>query len=106
RRAIEPARNAWAEVSREIATATQIQVEGTGNPWTVHPVAEGLNDDERQRFFATGELPPWKLDEMAKLESTHHNGASDGETQEIQDLDYPMPHSELPYQPAPPFAEP
>jgi len=97
RRAIEPARSAWAEVSREITTVTQVPVEGTGNPWTVHPVAEGLTEDERDKFFKTGELPTWKIDEMAKMEVVHRNGANGASALDAPDsdlLEYPMPHDE------------
>lgn len=106
RRALEPARSAWAEVSKEITAVTQIPAEVTGNPWTVHPIADGLSLEERERFFATGEIPTWKRQELAKLDAVHSNGSIDSDNGEIAEIDYPMPHSTLAYQPAPPFTEP
>ena len=111
RRAIEPARAAWEDVSREITTTVQSAtaditdaVKVTGNPWTVHPIAEGLSDDERTRFFKTGALPDWKLKEMAEKGNVlTTNGTSPEATGDLPELDYPMPHAQLAYQPAPPF---
>jgi sec-independent protein translocase protein TatA len=123
RKAIEPARTAWNDVQREITTGLDIQgqlqgrstavastgsataaasaTQPTGNPWKVHPLAEGLSDEERQRFFETGEIPVWKRQELEDLEKASRNGHG----KELPALDYPMPHAEMAYQPAPPFAQ-
>ena len=107
RQALEPARTAWSEVSREITSAIDMPVEITGNPWKVHPIAEGLSPEERERFFATGEIPPWKQQELRKLDAVRGNGSADAAPAEgLPDIDYPMPHSTLAYRPAPPFDEP
>jgi len=105
RRAIEPARNAWAEVSREISAVTTVAGEATGNPWTVHPIAEGLSPEERDRFFATGEIPEWKRTELAQLDAVHSNGSSDVPPGDPADLAYPMPHSTLAGEPTAPLGE-
>jgi Tat protein translocase TatB subunit len=104
RRALEPARNAWAEVSREISSVTAAttptaaapsasgEPKPSGNPWEVHPLAEGLSPEERDRFFASGELPQWKLAELEKRDAT--GAAPNGVVNEdLPDIDYPMPHS-------------
>ena len=128
RRAIEPARTAWYDVQREITTGLDLQgqLQGTvasssdgaastpnpkaaqpaGNPWAVHPLAEGLSEEERERFFRTGEIPVWKRKELEDLEKASrngHNGVANGG--DLPALVYPMPHSEMAYQPAPPFAD-
>lgn len=91
RRALEPARSAWADVQREINSATQLATPASGNPWTVHPLAEGLNDEEKERFFTTGELPEWRLTELsAKNPSLNGAGAS---REDLPPLEYPMPHT-------------
>jgi Tat protein translocase TatB subunit len=99
RRALEPARNAWAEVQREInavgAPPPPKPLPGrasSGNPWDVHPLAEGLSDEERDRFFKTGELPEWKLKDMDNYQLSAAGGANGVETGELAELDYPMPH--------------
>jgi sec-independent protein translocase protein TatA len=111
RRALEPARNAWAEVQREInaAGAAPNQQAGgsrqsageaqppSGNPWEVHPLAEGLSDEERERFFATGELPEWRLKDMDKYQLSAVAGQNGAEEGELAALDYPMPHGEAAY---------
>ena len=101
RRALEPARNAWAEVQREInsvaAAPPPKPLEGrasSGNPWDVHPLAEGLSDDERERFFRTGELPDWRLKEMDRYQLSAPDPANGIENGELAELDYPMPHDE------------
>ena len=126
RRAVEPARSAWRDLTSEI---TNVGTEVTGtikpaigtvtatikpahkgevttaipsdNPWTVHPITEGMTPEERAVFMAGGEIPPRILEEMARKEATGANGR--GYMPEVVDLDYPMPHSEIAYQPAPPF---
>ena len=61
RRAIEPARTAWTDVTKEITNVVNLPIEGaSGNPWKVHPLTEGMSDHEQERFFATGELPIWR----------------------------------------------
>jgi sec-independent protein translocase protein TatA len=105
RRALEPARNAWAEVQREInaaGAATHTSKSGetqppSGNPWEVHPLAEGLSDEERERFFATGELPEWRLKDMDRYQLSAVAGTNGAERGELASLDYPMPHGEVAY---------
>ena len=101
RKAMEPARNAWSDVQREIndtvaGTTPQVTATGqpiTGNPWSVHPLAEGLNDEEREEYFKTGALPAWKLAEVEARDMTAVNGSGPLPPEETTDLDYPMPHA-------------
>jgi Tat protein translocase TatB subunit len=110
RRAIEPARNAWADVSREITAVANTGLQASGNPWEVHPLAEGLSDEERARFFASGEIPEWKQIELEKGDALRRNGAGlatlGQESGELPELEYPMPHGSLTYHPTSPFSEP
>src|SRR3954453_7639013 len=99
RRAIEPARTAWSDVTREFSvsmeqTQTSAPAPRSGNPWEVHPLAEGLSDEERERFFTTGEIPLWKREQLEKGVPvfTNGNGAS---PESLAELDYPMPHDPL-----------
>lgn len=104
RRAIEPARNAWVDVTREFTDTvqdarsqlTQVTTAGapiTGNPWKVHPLAEGLSDEERELYFKTGALPEWKLAEITAKNDTPQNGKGPVISDEPAELDYPMPHT-------------
>lgn len=126
RRAMEPARSAWRDLTSEITsvgsevTGTVRSTTGTAtaalkpaqkgqvttaiptdNPWTVHPIMEGMTPEERATFMAGGEIPPRILEELAHKETASSNGH--GYLPEVVELDYPMPHSELAYQPAPAF---
>lgn len=144
RRAIEPARSAWTDLTGEITNVTG-SVTGsmtgltnslntststlfkpahrgemttaitTDNPWTVHPIMANMTEEERAEFMRGGQMPPKILEEMARNDALHtgsndNNGdgsrRASGAFPEITDLDYPMPHSELFYQPAPPFNKP
>lgn len=109
RRAMEPARSAWADVTREInstmqevtaSTTVQVTTKGepiTGNPWKVHPLAEGLSDEERDHYFETGALPDWRLAEIAAKGNTftNTNGNKQLPDGELPELDYPTPHTAL-----------
>ena len=107
RRALEPAREAWSDVTREINDVVQgntptLTTKGeaiTGNPWKVHPLAEGLSDEERDAYFKTGELPAWKLAEIDK-NSVYPNGNKAADPNETLELDYPEPNAELASRPA------
>ena len=113
RRAMEPARSALADMQREISdtvqgTTAQLTASGqpvTGNPWTVHPLAEGLSDEEREHYFKTGALPDWKLAEIAAKEKTSLNGSGAPTEGETLELDYAMPHTQLAYEPASPYGQ-
>lgn len=117
RRALEPARSAWADVQRELTTSLDVSGQATANrsagdqaaaptnPWKVHPLADGLSPEERDRFFNTGELPQWKLDELEKRDATQHNGNGAYPATDMAELDYPMPHAEVRYEAAPPHKE-
>lgn len=106
RRATDPARTAWndltSEITSEINKVTAMPAsEKRGNPWQVHPIMEKMTDAERERFMAGGELPPAIAEEMSKSTISHAStrplvtGGEEGE------LDYPMPHSEMPFHAAP-----
>lgn len=116
RKAMEPARAAWDDVQREIVNTMDIAGGSTGakaasstgkpsgNPWDLHPVAQGLTDEERVRFFTTGELPDWRLKELEALDKESRNGnhaSSALPPGDLPELDYPAPHEPLTYQQAP-----
>ena len=126
RRAMEPARSAWRDLTGEITNDTT-EVQGavrstttsisnsikpgnkgavttaipTENPWTVHPIMEGMTSEERAKFMEGGEIPERIQAELAAKQAARANGG--GYTPEVVDLDYPMPHSTVKYQPAPAF---
>jgi TatA/E family protein of Tat protein translocase len=126
RRAMEPARSAWRDLTGEITNVTS-EVQGavktttatisssikppskgavttaipTENPWTVHPIMEGMTEEERTRFMASGEIPERIQAELVAKQAARSNGG--GYTPEVVDLDYPMPHSTVQHQPAPAF---
>ena len=111
RKADEPARSAWTELSSEISGVTETMAARpratikasrpgekttaipTDNPWKVHPISEGMTDEEREHFMATGVIPDHilaKLDERkAAMGVAANNGA--GATEDGT-LDYPAPH--------------
>lgn len=101
RRAIEPARSAWSDVTREftavIDNPTNSAPAKSGNPWEVHPLAEGMTPEERERFFATGELPKWKLDALTQQHAPYPNGNVSPASGEMPGLDYPAPHEPVHY---------
>ncbi len=116
RRAMEPARSAWRDLTSEITNVgTEVVVTArtaTGaannmlkptrkgevttaipsdNPWKVHPIMEGMTPEEREHFMAGGEIPPRILEEMAAKQASSTNGRA--YIPEVVDLDYPIPHT-------------
>ncbi len=127
RRAIEPARSAWTDLTNEVtgatnsvrsaaaaATASLKSPPGEkttaipiGNPWKVHPIMADMTDEERESFRAGGEIPPRIIEQLAqRTASGDGNGRVKGAFPLVMDIDYPMPHSEIAYQPAPPHDQP
>ena len=104
RRATEPARAVWNDLSREInsiSTATSAPTsatqprQGTGNPWDVHPVLALMTPEERERYMAGGEMPPRveaELERLTQEGDVWRNGDSNL-PDVMEDLVYPMPHS-------------
>lgn len=116
RRAMEPARSAWKDLTSEI-TNVGTEVKGavqsttnsitssikptrqgeaitaipTENPWTVHPIMDGMTPEEKARFMQSGEIPPRIQEELARKQTGGNNG--NGYLPEVIDLEYPMPHS-------------
>jgi sec-independent protein translocase protein TatA len=116
RRAIEPARSAWTELTNEMTNATTsvrsaavaaTSLSGTlrspagekttavpvGNPWKVHPIMADMTEAERETFMKGGEIPPRILERLAQGE--HGNGRVKGAFPDVVDINYPMPHSKL-----------
>ena len=110
RQAVEPARSAWTELSSEITGVTEtlatpqratIKPSRPGekttaipaeNPWKIHPITEGMTEEERDHFMATGVIPEHIL---ADLESrkTGVPAANNGSgALEASTLAYPAPH--------------
>jgi Tat protein translocase TatB subunit len=131
RRAVEPARSAWNDLTGEItnvgatvssATSSLTTTAGarstvfkptspgerstaitTENPWQVHPIMANMTEEERETFMRVGEVPPRILEELSRAEAVHStNGKSVLEGYDIVDIEYPMPHAEIPSEPAPP----
>ncbi|HKP53500.1 MAG TPA: twin-arginine translocase TatA/TatE family subunit [Chloroflexia bacterium] len=101
RRATEPARSAWSDLTTEINKVTAPPPsEKTGNPWTVHPIMQNMTPEEREKFMQGGEMPPAVAEEMAQV-TLAYGGSSSVARRDVPELDYPMPHSEMSFQPAP-----
>jgi len=102
RRATEPARSAWTDMTTEINTA----ITATGNPWTVHPILEKMTLEERENYMKGGEMPERVAQELEQMEREAPSSPQ-LDTLEVADLDYPMPHAEVPFLPSTSFsAEP
>jgi sec-independent protein translocase protein TatB len=100
RRATEPARSAIRDISEEINRATSaatVNQKPSGNPWEVHPIMQGMTQEERETFLAGGEMPE-RIAKELESQTLHHISANGSSPEEIGDLDYPMPHSELKYE--------
>jgi Tat protein translocase TatB subunit len=96
RRATEPARSALQEITAEInktadSITTTINQKPSGNPWEVHPILQGMTDEEREVFMAGGPMPERLANQMDDLAvpRTSSNGTAPGE---LSELDYPEPH--------------
>ena len=126
RRAMEPARSAWRDLTSELNNVST-EVSGTmkatasaasgvmkparkgevttaipsDNPWTVHPIMEGMTSEEKEKFMATGEVPQHIQDDLEQRQAAAGNGRA--YFPEVVDLDYPMPHSSVSNGPEPPF---
>lgn len=83
RRATEPARTAWTEMTTEINTA----ITATGNPWTVHPIMEKMTPEERDNYMKGGDLPERIALELDQFERERAPTSAQAEV-----LEYPMPH--------------
>ncbi len=110
RRAIEPARSAWTDLSSEFtsavttvtsATTPVLGTKANGNPWDVHPILQKMTDEERAIYMRGGEMPERVQQELAESANLYSNGHSTDGNGSLPDLDYPMPHSELIFRPAP-----
>ena len=87
RRATEPARTAWTEMTTEISNV----VTSTGNPWTVHPILQKMTEEERESYMKGGAMPERIAQELEQIER-EPPPVSRGV--EVSELDYPMPHAE------------
>jgi Tat protein translocase TatB subunit len=85
RRATEPARTAWTEMTTEITNV----VSTTGNPWTVHPILEKMTLEERESYMKGGAMPERIAQELERIER-EPPPVSEGLA--ALELDYPMPH--------------
>jgi sec-independent protein translocase protein TatB len=100
RRAVEPARSAWRDLSNEISNVSA----STGNPWPIHPILAKMTPEEQEAYKAGGPMPARVQEELKALEAVSKNGSNGGEHADysaLPELDYPMPHSEMPYYAAP-----
>jgi Tat protein translocase TatB subunit len=112
RKAVEPARSAWTELSSEISGVAEVVAPTTratikparpgekttaiptDNPWKIHPITEGMSETERDQFMATGLIPDHILADLqekkAALAASSVNGSVGAESNA---LDYPAPHT-------------
>lgn len=87
RRATEPARTAWTEMTTEISSV----MTSTGNPWTVHPLLEKMTAEERESYMQGGAMPERIAQELEQIEREPPPGSLGAGAVE---LDYPMPHAD------------
>lgn len=104
RRATEPARSAWndltSEINTEINKVTAVSGNVKGNPWQVHPIMEKMTPEERERFMSGGDIPPAIAAELSQLPPAQGDVVGNSALPQVQDLDYPMPHTEGAFQAA------
>jgi len=102
RRATEPARAAWAELTSEVntvVTSATSQVTGSttgGNPWELHPILAKMTPAEREAYLAGGDMPAHvseELDRMSLTSAPTLNG-NNGNADDLPLLEYSMPHEE------------
>jgi Tat protein translocase TatB subunit len=123
RRAVEPARSAWIDLTSEVTSATnsvrsvaaasganlksppgeKTTAVPIGNPWSVHPIMADMTEEERATFLEGGKIPDRLLEQLDRNDSGGTNGRVKGAFPEVVDIDYPMPHNEVSFSPAPPF---
>ncbi|HEX8599791.1 MAG TPA: twin-arginine translocase TatA/TatE family subunit [Chloroflexia bacterium] len=108
RRAVEPARSVWRDISTElnnVATTTTSTfntppARRNGRPEQIHPVLEMMTDEEKAQFMAGGDMPPRIAEHLAAqtvAPSVDSNGSR--EAVELPHIHYAMPHAETPYSP-------
>ncbi|MDQ5825960.1 MAG: twin-arginine translocase TatA/TatE family subunit [Chloroflexota bacterium] len=110
RRAVEPARSVWRDISTElnnVATTTTTTfntppARRNGSPEQIHPVLEMMTDEEKAEFVAGGDMPPRIAEHLAAQTASHHVGSNGSrEAVELPHINYAMPHAETPYSPEP-----
>ncbi|MEO6457282.1 MAG: twin-arginine translocase TatA/TatE family subunit [Chloroflexia bacterium] len=106
RRTTEPARSAWTEMTTEINTAITATTAtmATGNPWTVHPILEKMTLEEREIYMKGGEMPERVAQELDQIAQEPPPGQQLDTLEVVADLDYPMPHAEVPYHASPAYS--
>jgi Tat protein translocase TatB subunit len=127
RRAIEPARSAWTDLTNEVTgvatsvRSTAVVATGSlksppgqkttavplGNPWSVHPIMADMTDEERATFMAGGQIPDRIVQQLAREGNPESgNGRVKGAFPEVVDIDYPMPHGSPSHQLKPSWDRP
>jgi Tat protein translocase TatB subunit len=125
RKAVEPARSAWSDLTNDVNSAASsvrsvAAAAGTslksppgekttavplGNPWSVHPIMADMTEEERAVFLQGGQIPERLLEVLSG--DTNGSGPANGRVKgafpEVVDIDYPMPHTQVAYSPAPPY---
>ena len=92
RRATEPARSAWTEMTTEINSVIT-STTATGNPWTVHPILQKMTPEEREIYMKGGDMPERVAQELEQMQR-ETSLSTESDASEVMDLDYPMPHAE------------
>ncbi|MDQ3707104.1 MAG: Sec-independent protein translocase protein TatB [Chloroflexota bacterium] len=110
RRAVEPARSVWRDISTElnnVATTTTTTFNTppgrrNGNPEQIHPVLEMMTEEEKAEFVAGGDMPPRIAEHLAAQTAAAEVGSNGSrEAVELPHINYAMPHAETPYSPEP-----
>lgn len=114
RRAVEPARSVWRDISSElnnVATTTTTTFNTppgrrNGSHEQIHPVLELMTDEEKAEFVAGGDMPP-RIAEHLASQTAAPRLASNGfrEAVEIPHINYAMPHAETQYNPEPDISQ-
>jgi Tat protein translocase TatB subunit len=114
RQAVEPARSAWTELSSEITGVTEtlatpqratIKPSRPGekttaipaeNPWKIHPITEGMTEEERDHFMSTGVIPEHILADLESRKSAAPAANNGSGARDLGTLAYPAPHEVTP----------
>jgi sec-independent protein translocase protein TatB len=114
RRAVEPARSVWRDISGELnnlantttTTFSAPPARRNGSPEQIHPVLEMMTEQEKAEFVAGGDMPPRIAEHLAAQTAAPPPGPNGArEAVELPHIDYAMPHAEVPYSPEPDVAE-
>ena len=103
-RATEPARSAWNDLTSDINTGDKQGHSGDSprkGKSLAGPPSYGEHDGRRAcQVYGRWSIPPSIAEDLAKVTLVQGSGSADTTGTQIYDLDYPMPHTEMTFQPA------